>query len=253
MSENPEIRVIGITGLPEITRDSDLVGLILEAARRQDLRLSNGDVLVFTHKIISKAEGRLVRLSEITPSPLARAFARDGNRDPRSVEIVLGEARRIVKMDRGILITETHHGLVCAHAGVDASNVPDPDAVALLPADPDRSAADLRASIRERADVDVAVIISDTFGRPWREGLTNVAIGVDGMAPLLDYRGQHDPQGRALLATVIAVADELAGAAELVMGKLDRVPVALIRGYSYRSDGGKGADLIRQADKDLFR
>ena len=253
MSATPEIRVVGITGLPEVTPGSDLVGLILEGMSRHDLRLHDRDVLVVTQKVVSKSEGRLVRLSEVKPSPLAEAFAKDGNRDPRSVEIVLGQARRIVKMDRGILIAETAQGMVCAHAGVDASNVPNLDDVALLPADPDRSAANVRSSIRERVGVDVAIIISDTFGRPWREGLVNVAIGVDGIAPLVDYRGQRDPQGRPLLATVIAVADELASAAELVMGKLDRVPVALIRGYPSAPTRGKAVDLVRAADKDLFR
>lgn len=253
MSAFPQLRVIGITGLPEVTPDDDLLGLILEGLDRQDLQLRSGDILVITQKVVSKSENRLVRLSEVKPSSLAESFAADGNRDPRSVEVVLGEARRIVKMDRGILITETAQGMVCAHAGVDASNVPDLDRVALLPADPDRSAAALRSSIRERTDADVAVIISDTFGRPWREGLVNVAIGVDGLAPLLDYRGREDPQGRPLLATVIAVADELASAAELVMGKLDRVPVALIQGYSYEAGEGKAADLVRPAEKDLFR
>ena len=253
MTTVPELRVIAITGLPEVTPASDLVGLVIEAAERQDLRVSDGDILVFTQKVVSKAEGRMVRLSEVKPSNLAEAFARDGNKDPRSVEVVLSEARRVVKMDRGVLITETQHGLVCAHAGVDASNVPDLDAVILLPEDPDRSAAGLRSAIRERTNTDVAVIISDTFGRPWREGLTNVAIGVDGISPLVDYRGQHDPQGRSLNATVIAIADELASAAELVMGKLDRIPVALIRGYPFQTDGGKGIDLVRPADKDLFR
>ena len=253
MSATPEIRVVGVSGLPEITPGSDLVGLILEGVSRLDVRLRDGDILVITQKVVSKSEGRLVRLSEVKPSSLAETFAEDGNRDPRSVEIVLGEARRIVKMDRGILITETAQGMVCAQAGVDASNVPDLDEVALLPEDPDRSAASLRSSIRERAGADVAIIISDTFGRPWREGLVNVAIGVDGIAPLLDYRGQKDPQGRPLLATVIAVADELASAAELVMGKLDRVPVALIRGYAFAPGGGGAVDLVRAADKDLFR
>ncbi len=253
MKNIPEFRVIGITGLPEITPGSDLVELAIEAAGNQGLQLSNRDVLVFTQKIVSKAEGRLVRLSDVQPSALAEVFARDGARDPRAVEVVLREARRVVKMDRGILITETHHGLVCAQAGVDASNVPDPETVALLPADPDRSAAQLRSAIRERTGADVAIIISDTFGRPWREGLTNVAIGVNGIAPLLDYRGKQDPHGRPLTATLIAVADELSSAAELVMGKLDRIPVALIRGYSYQLDGGKGADMVRPADKDLFR
>ena len=249
----PDIRVLGITGLPEVTPGSDLVGLLLEGVSRQDLRLRDRDILVITQKVVSKSEGRLVRLSEVKPSSLAESFAQDGNRDPRSVEVVLSEARRIVKMDRGILITETNQGMVCAQAGVDASNVPDLDSVALLPADPDRSAATLRSRIRERAGADVAVIISDTFGRPWREGLVNVAIGIDGLSPLLDYRGQTDPQGRPLLATVIAVADELASAAELVMGKLDRVPAALIRGYAFEPGSGKAADLVRPAERDLFR
>jgi coenzyme F420-0:L-glutamate ligase/coenzyme F420-1:gamma-L-glutamate ligase len=253
MNAFPDIRVVGITGLPEVTPGSDLVGLLLEGISRQDLRLRDRDILVITQKVVSKSEGRLVRLSEVKPSSLAESFARDGNRDPRSVEVVLSEARRIVKMDRGVLITETNQGMVCAHAGVDASNVPDPDSVALLPADPDRSAAMLRSAIGERAEADVAIIISDTFGRPWREGLVNVAIGIDGLSPLLDYRGQTDPQGRPLLATVIAVADELASAAELVMRKLDRVPAALIRGYSFEPASGKAVDLVRPAERDLFR
>ena len=166
---------MGITGLPEVAPGSDLIGLILEGVSHQDLRLLDRDILVITQKVVSKSEGRLVRLSEVKPSSLAKTFAEDGNRDPRSVEVVLGEARRIVKMDRGILITETAQGMVCAHAGVDASNVPDLNEVALLPTDPDRSAATLRSSIRERVGADVAIIISDTFGRPWREGLVNVA------------------------------------------------------------------------------
>ena len=253
MSARPEIRVVGITGIPEVTPGTDLVGAILEGLERQDLRPRDRDILVITQKVVSKSEDRLVRLSGVEPSSLAKAFAEDGERDPRAIEIVLNQARRIVKMDRGLLITETWQGMVCAHAGVDASNVPDLDRVALLPADPDRSAADLRASVRDRAGVDVGIIICDTFGRPWREGLVNVAIGIAGMSPLLDYRGQKDPQGRPLTATVIAVADELASAAELVMGKLDRVPVALIRGYDYPAGTGKGVDLVRPAERDLFR
>lgn len=250
---NREIRIIGVRGIPEIVPGGDLVSLLLEACRRQRLRLQNGDIVVFTQKVVSKSEGRLVCLDEVHPSALAEGFAREARKDPHTVEVVLAESRRVVKMDRGVLITETHHGLVCAQAGVDASNVPDPRMVALLPADPDRSARRLRRDLRKTAGVDVAVIISDTFGRPWREGLTNVAIGIDGMAPLVDYRGQRDPHGRMLTATVIAAADELAAAAELVMGKLDRVPVALIRGYRYRRARGKGEDLVRPAERDLFR
>jgi coenzyme F420-0:L-glutamate ligase/coenzyme F420-1:gamma-L-glutamate ligase len=219
------------------------------------LKIVKGDILVFTQKVVSKAEGRLARLDETKPSSLAEGFARETGKDPRSVEVVLSEARRVVKMemDRGILIAETYHGLVCAQAGVDASNIPDPDTVALLPTDPDRSAAKLRQALKKRTGTAPAVIISDTFGRPWREGLTNVAIGLDGMSPFIDYRGKKDPHGRPLTATLIAAADELAGAAELVMGKLDRVPVALIRGYQLPRGRGKAKDLVRPATRDLFR
>ncbi len=250
---NHEIRVIGIEGLPEIEPGNDLVALVLEACGKQDLELLDGDILVFTQKVVSKAEGRLVCLDDVKPSSLAEHFAQEAGKDPRSVEVVLSEARRVVKMDRGILIAETRHGLVCAQAGVDASNVPNPNTVALLPENPDESAAALRRAVQERTGSEIAVILTDTFGRPWREGLTNVAIGVAGMNPLLDYRGEQDPHGRPLTATLIAVADELASAAELVMGKLDRIPVALIRGYHYESRNGTARDLVRPAEKDLFR
>jgi len=213
----------------------------------------DGDILVVTHKVVSKAEGRVVDLHRFEPSALATGFGNDSGRDPRLVEAILSETRRVVKMDRGVLIAETRHGLVCAQAGVDSSNVPGRDKVALLPADPDRSAALLRRSIQKRTGARIAVIISDTFGRPWREGLMNVAIGVDGMAPLVDYRGKCDPHGRRLTASVIAAADELAAAAELVMGKLDRVPAALIRGYKFPRRRGKASDLVRPAERDLFR
>lgn len=250
---NREIRVIGIRGLPEVTPGHDLVSLVLKSCRRQRLKIRDGDILVFTQKVVSKAEGRLVSLEETIPSSLAEQFSREANKDARAIEVVLSEARRIVKMERGVLITETHHGLVCAHAGVDASNVPAPDSVALLPEDPDRSAMKLKREFHKKLSVQIAVIISDTFGRPWRNGLTNVAIGVSGMDPFVDYRGREDPHGRPLTATLIAAADELAAAAELVMGKLDRVPVALIRGYVYKRGRGKAKDLIRPAAKDLFR
>lgn len=249
---NREIRVIGIRGMPEVSPGDDLAELVLESCRRQRTKIKNGDILLFTQKVVSKAEGRLVRLEEIKPSALAEGFGHEAGKDPRSVEVVLSQARRVVKMDRGVLIAETHHGLVCAQAGVDASNVPDLETVALLPSNPDRSAARLRKALQTRTGASVAVIITDTFGRPWREGLTNVAIGIDGMSPFIDYRGKKDPHGRALTASLIAVADELACAAELVMGKLDRVPVALIRGFSLRGRG-KAKDLVRPAERDLFR
>jgi coenzyme F420-0:L-glutamate ligase/coenzyme F420-1:gamma-L-glutamate ligase len=227
--------------------------MLLDSCRRQSLELAHGDVLVFTSKVVSKAEGRLRRLSEVEPSALARAFASTSGQDPRAVEVVLSESRRVVKMDRGILIAETRQGLVCAQAGVDASNVPGKNVVALLPEDPDRSARRLRREIQKRARARVAVVISDTFGRPWREGLTNVAIGLAGLAPLLDYRGRRDPHGKLLKATVLAVADELAAAAELVMGKLSRIPVALIRGYHFANGRGRARSLVRPAERDLFR
>lgn len=250
---NREIRIISVRGIPEVTPGDDLVSLVQESCRQQRLKIKNGDIIVFTQKVVSKAEGRLVHLGQTSPSSLAEQFGREAKKDARAIEVVLSEARRVVKMERGILITETHHGLVCAHAGVDASNVPDPDTVALLPEDPDRSAATLKQAFQKRLGVRVAVIISDTFGRPWREGCTNVAIGVSGMDPFVDYRGRKDPHGRSLTATLIAAADELASAAELVMGKLDRVPVALIRGFSYKRRRGKAKDIIRPAEKDLFR
>jgi coenzyme F420-0:L-glutamate ligase/coenzyme F420-1:gamma-L-glutamate ligase len=213
-------------------------------------------VLVVTHKVVAKAEGRLVDLRQIEPSALAIHFAADFAKDPRQVEVVLRETQRVVRMARGILISETRHGFVCANAGVDASNVPGEGMVCLLPEDPDASARDLRAAFVERLGVEVAVVVSDTFGRPWRNGLTNVAIGVAGMDPFADYRGQPDPYGYMLAATRLAIADELASAAELVMGKMDMRPVALIRGYEYRrpTPGSEaGRDIVMDPEKDLFR
>jgi coenzyme F420-0:L-glutamate ligase/coenzyme F420-1:gamma-L-glutamate ligase len=248
-----ELRVFGIAGIPEVQPGDDLAALILDAAGRQGIELTTGDVLVVTQKIVSKAEGRLVRLSAVEPSDFARRVAVDTGKDARHVEVVLDESRRIVRMDRGVLITETRHGFVCANSGVDASNTGAPDLLALLPEDPDRSAEALRQAIEERTGAAVAVVISDTFGRPWREGTDQVAIGVAGLLPLKDYAGQKDAYGYELRVTQVAVADELAGAAELVMGKLDRIPVAVIRGYSYEPGRASARDLIRDREKDLFR
>lgn len=244
--------VIGLAGIPEVRPGDDVAALIFDAAARQGTALANGDLLVIGQKIVSKAEGRLLRLSEVTPSPVAQSLAAGLGRDPRLVEVILRESRRVVRMDRGILITETHHGWVCANSGVDQSNV-DADTVALLPEDPDRSARELREALRMRASLDVAVLIADTFGRPWREGLTNVAIGLAGFAPLRSYLGELDSAGRPLQATIIALADELAGAAEPVMGKLDRIPVAIVRGLTLAAgeEGSKG--LLRDPARDLFR
>lgn len=244
--------IIGVTGIPEVRPGADLTTLILAAAERQGTPVAAGDLLVIGQKIISKAEGRLLRLSDITPSAVAQSLAAGLGRDPRLVEVILRESSRVVRMDRGILVTETHHGWVCANAGVDQSNV-DVDTVALLPEDPDRSARELREAMRVRAGLDVAILIADTFGRPWREGLTNVAIGLAGFVPLRSYLGELDSAGRPLQATIIALADELAGAAEPVMGKLDRIPVAIVRGLTLTAGEEGSKSLLRDPARDLFR
>ena len=248
-----EIRIIGIEGLPEITPGIDLVGLILQASRSQGTPLQEGDILIVTQKVVSKTEGQLVELSTVTPSPLAEQWSRDYSRDPRLIEVALLESRRISKMDRGVLVTETHHGFYCINAGVDASNVPGTGTVSLLPKDPDASAERMRQAIDQATGLHVAVIITDTWGRPWRHGVTNVAIGAAGMAVLRDYRGTTDSYGYELHATVVAVVDELASASELVMGKVDMVPAAIVRGYRYSPYQGKVSDLIRAPDQDIFR
>jgi coenzyme F420-0:L-glutamate ligase / coenzyme F420-1:gamma-L-glutamate ligase len=248
-----EVRIIGLHGLPDVTQGTDLAQIILEAAQTQGLTLTSGDILVVTQKIVSKAEGQLVDLHTVTPSPFAMQVAKVQEKDPQVVEVVLRETKRVVKMDHRTLISETQHGFVCAHAGVDESNVAGEGTVALLPVDADASAQQLRHDIRARTGVELAVIISDTFGRPWRQGLVNVAIGVAGIEPLKDYRGLPDTEGRILKVTTLAVADELASAAELVMGKLDRVPVAVIRGYPYSAGEGTSKQLVRAAERDLFR
>ena len=244
--------VIGVGGLPEIRQRDDLAGLIAEAARRQETPLRDRDLLVVSQKIISKAEGRLVRLSDVTPSPRAQAVAEQIGRDPRLVEVILSESRRIVRQDKGVLIVETHHGWVCANAGVDQSNV-DADTACLLPEDSDRSATQLRDRLRTLTGHELAVIIADTFGRPWREGLVNVAVGLAGFQPIVSYLGQEDPAGHVLQATILALADELASAAEPVMGKLDRIPVVVIRGLDWERGDGSSRALLRDPARDLFR
>jgi coenzyme F420-0:L-glutamate ligase/coenzyme F420-1:gamma-L-glutamate ligase len=248
-----EIRVIGLPGLPIITPGADLVGLIHAAAVTAEIPLHEGDVLVITQKIVSKAEGCLVDLKDVTPSALATHYAGLWDKDPRSVEVVLRQSRRIVKMDRGVIIAETHHGFICANAGVDQSNIEGHDVVAVLPPNPDASAQAIRQGLRERLGIDLAVIICDTFGRPWREGLVNVALGLAGLEAIKDYTGMHDAKGYELKVTALAIADELAAAAELVMNKLDNVPVAIIRGYDYPRGEGSLAQLIRAPERDLFR
>ncbi len=244
------LELLPVEGIPEIRPGDDLPELICRAAGEN---LREGDVLIVTHKIVSKAEGRLVDLRAIEPSAIAKDFAARYGRDPRQIEVVLRESRRIVRMERGLIITETNHGFVCANAGVDASNVPGDEMVCLLPVDPDVSAARLRDALAARMDLELAVIVSDSFGRPWREGITNVAIGVSGMDPLADYRGQRDPHGHPLEASVLAVADELAAAAELVMGKTAGIPLAVVRGYRYTPTLGTGKDLLMPPERDMFR
>jgi len=248
----PRYEVIGIEGISEIRPGDDIARIVVEAAARQRTPLAAADVLVLSQKIVSKSEGRLLRLSEITPSLHATTFAAELGRDPRVIDVILREYRRIVRMDRGVLVTETRHGWVCANAGVDQSNV-DADMVALLPEDPDRSARGIRDALRSLIGGDVPVIIADTFGRPWREGLVNIAIGVAGFAPLKSYLGDRDPAGRPLQATILAIADELAGAAEPVMGKLDRIPAALVRGLPLAASEEGSKALLRDPARDLFR
>jgi coenzyme F420-0:L-glutamate ligase/coenzyme F420-1:gamma-L-glutamate ligase len=244
--------VIGVEGLPEICPGQDLAPMIVEAARRQQTPLQDRDLLVVSQKIVSKTEGRIVRLSAVTVSPTAQAIADEIGRDPRLVEVILGESRRIVRKDKGVLIVETHHGWVCANAGVDQSNV-DTDTACLLPEDSDRSARQLRERLRTLIGHDLAIIVADTFGRPWREGLVNVAIGLSGFEPIVSYLGQEDPAGHVLQATILALADELASAAEPAMGKLDRVPVVIIRGLGWTRGEGSSRALMRDPARDLFR
>ena len=256
MNQIPHLEVIGITGIPEIIGGENLGSLIADAAQNQDTPLQSGDVLVVTQKIVSKAEHRLFDLNNVEPSPLAVNFARETQKDPRLVELVLRESRSVVRMDseRGIIISETRHGFVCANAGIDNSNVPGDDIVCLLPEDSDRSARAIREEIKRITEADVAIVISDTFGRAWRDGHANIAIGVAGMNPVKDYRGTLDVNGVELKVTTIAAADELAAAAELVTAKAIQVPVALIRGYEYeRVEDATIAPMIRERSKDMFR
>ena len=252
----PRIEVIGVTGMPEITEGDRLGGMIVSAAEGQGTPVETDDLLVVTQKIVSKAEGRTVDLGDVEPSESAQKLAEETGRDPRMVELVLRESRAIVKTDtrRGIIVTETKHGFVCANAGIDTSNVPGDEIVSLLPERPDESAARIREQVSEELPgVTVAVIISDTFGRPWREGHVNFAIGVAGINPIKDYRGTPDAYGEILRVTSIAVADELASVGELVSAKAIGVPVAIVRGYGYeQGPDGVGA-LLRNRSMDLFR
>src|SRR6266704_4657996 len=252
---NTELRILPITGIGEVNPGSDLGLTIYTALRAQQLALQQGDILVVTQKIVSKAEGRLVNPEEVQPSDFARVAALGSKKDAHHLEFVLRESRGIVRMDHGVLITETTHGFICANAGVDESNVGGEHRLTLLPEDADRSANLILQRFQQLANIHgkLAVIISDTWGRPWRNGQVNMAIGLAGMEPIVDYRGQYDPYGYELQVSAIAVADELTAAAELVMGKVDRVPVALIRGYSYTPGQGDARSLLRDTGTDMFR
>jgi coenzyme F420-0:L-glutamate ligase / coenzyme F420-1:gamma-L-glutamate ligase len=240
-----ELRIVPLEGLPEIREGDDLGALIAEAVTLED-----EDVVVVAQKIVSKAEGRVVRLDEVEPSQRARELATPED-DPRQIEVILREAKRIVRIRESLVIAETAHGFVCASAGVDASNAR-PGTLVLLPVDPDASARSIRDRLAELTGRTVAVIVSDSFGRPWRQGTTDVAIGAAGLVPLADLRGRRDAGGYELQSTQIAVADELAGAAELVMGKTDGVPGAIVRGLSLGGDG-RARDLVIPPGRDLFR
>jgi coenzyme F420-0:L-glutamate ligase/coenzyme F420-1:gamma-L-glutamate ligase len=237
--------VFPVTGIPELREGDDLAALILE---RTDLE--DGDIVVVAQKAISKVEGRTLRLDEIEPSERALSIA--GDEDPRRIEAILREARRVVRVRPPLVICETQHGFICASAGVDGSNAPEPDMVVLLPVDPDASASLLRETLNERSGRKVGVVVTDSFGRPWRQGTTDVAIGAAGVEVLRDLQGARDPVGYELHATVIAVADEIAGAAQLVSGKLDRLPVTIVRGLDLRGDG-RASDIPVPPERDLFR
>lgn len=246
------LQILPVVGLGEVDPKTDLAAVIAAALEAQGTPLHDGDILVVTQKIVSKAEGCLVQLDEIEPSALALEWATRWQKDPRVVELVLRQSRRIVRMERGVIIGETHHGLICANAGVDCSNVGG-DRATLLPRDPDASAERLRAALSTVTGAQLGVVISDTFGRAWREGQTNIAIGLAGVEALRHFEGQLDPTGYELRVTMLATADELAAAAELVMGKVDGVPVALVRGLGRALGPGSATELIRPAATDLFR
>ncbi len=223
------IEIIAVNGIPEVQSGDDVTNLIVSALQTQDIILESNDILVVTQKIVSKAEGRIIDLNNIKPSPLASRFAEQWDKDPKHVELMLSESRRIVRMEKGNIITETEHGFICAASGVDASNIPGDNKACLLPINPDESARSIMLGIKAALGINTGVIISDTWGRPWREGAINVAIGVAGINPLKDYKGTIDASGHLLRVSTLAIADELASAAELVTGKSDNIPLTIIR------------------------
>ena len=252
-SAAPEVRLIPIFVPRDIQPGDSICDTLLQSIRKRRLRFAAGDILVVKHKIISKAEGRLVDLATIQPSAESAAWAKQYDLDARVIELALRESRAVIRRKNGVLITQTQHGFLCANSGVDVSNVDGGGHAVLLPEDADRSAADLRRALKKSTGLSIAVIISDSFGRPWREGLTDFAIGISGMKALRDDRGRRDAHGYKLKASVEAVADEVACAAGLVCGKLNRAPACIVRGFRYASGAGAVRDLLRTAESDLFR
>jgi coenzyme F420-0:L-glutamate ligase/coenzyme F420-1:gamma-L-glutamate ligase len=247
------LELVALDGIDEVRAGDDLAELIAQGAAASGVTLADDDVLVVTQKIVSKAEGRLVELASVEPSDFARSWAVRWGKDPRQVELVLRESASIVRMGPGgLIISRTRHGLVCANAGVDVSNVGGGDVASLLPLDPDASATRLRENLRERTGAAPAIVVSDSFGRPWRNGIVNVAIGAAGIEALRDMRGEPDAAGRPMQATLIAVADQLASAADLAGGKVDGRPVVVVRGFAWRQSDAGASVLVMEADRDLF-
>ena len=241
------LEIIPIKIQREIGIDTNFVDLILESSE-----INDGDILVFSQKIVSKNEGRILSLSSVNPSLLANGIASSYGKDPRLIELILSESERIVRMENGIIIVKTKHGFVCANAGIDESNVQDGYAT-LLPKDPDKSASLLKERIEQKTGKNISVIISDTFGRPFRLGQTDVAIGIAGLEPILDYNGKPDTFGKIMRVTAIAVVDEICSASELVMGKVEKCPIVIVRNYSYNFSNAKIQELLRSEHDDLFR
>jgi len=250
----PDVTLIPIAGLPEIAPGDDLAAMLIGALRAAGRAFEPGDILAIAQKVVSKSEGRIRKLVDVVPGVEAERMAAESGRDAKGLQVVLDETARIVRWQRGVLIVETKHGFVCANAGVDHSNAGAPDTAILLPVDPDASAARIRAGIKRETGIDVPVVITDTFGRAWREGHMNVAIGISGLPALRRYIGEFDPDGYEMRVTEIAVADEIAAATELVMGKLDRRPAAIVRGLAHPEGGDESArTYVRPHDKDMFR
>lgn len=259
IDRSSEFQIFPVPGIPEIAPGDDLAGTLLRAIGEAQLGIANGDILVLAHKVVSKAEGRIVRLRDVEPSDEARRLGLRLNKDSRKVEVILDESRRVVRAHRhidgseGVLICEHRLGFVSANAGVDESNVGESGAVILLPENPDASARMIRKAVHTALGVEIGVVITDTFGRPWRLGIVNVAIGLAGIPSMVDYRGQSDSEGRTLKASTLAVADEIAAASGLAMGKVDRQPAVLIKGLRLPAGDGSGRSLIRPKDRDLFQ